>query len=757
MKLLDFGLALKRPLDAAGRGQAAASNDPMAGYSVTALPTVAGDPHLTTPGTILGTFQYMAPEQLEGREADARTDIFAFGAVLYEMATSKKAFSAATQASLITAIMSSDPPSIASLQPMSPTALDRAVRTCLAKDPEERWQSAADVRRELRWIAEGSTAGVAPPAAVTSRRRSRERIAWAAAALAALLAGAAAVFASRRAASPPELVRFSIAPPPGQTFADTIALSPNGRQVLFNLRDVAGTFSVWTRSLDALALRRLPGTEGTRYPMWSPDGREIAFFSEGKLKRTSAEGGPVRTICESGSGFGGSWNREGTILFTREFGTPIVSVPASGGAPKPVTELDAARGDVAHFFPDFLPDGRHFVFVARNLDPEKTEVRLGTLGEKGARPLFHADSAAIYADPGYLLFARDNAVFAWKFDAKALRLEGEAIPAFETALYRTEENRIVASAAAGRVAYLQFAPRRRLVWVDRKGREVGTVGDVAFYEDLRLSPDGRRVAVARHDSEHGQNLDLWVYDVGRGTGARITSSRTDEFSPVWSPDGERLAYVSDRGGSGFYDLYEHGIAAGADRTLLTTKHDKVFPSFSGDGRVLLFSVAEDAVYRTYVMPIPGEPHLLAAPSRFSEDHPEISPDGLWVGFDSNESGQREVYVEPLSGGARIQASVGGGKGVIWRRDGGELFYVGKDGVLMSVAFESSAGRAQVKEPQPLFVLNLGVSGIDSSRRPYDVAPDGERFLVIRRAIDAPSDDAVVVLNWQAVLGRKESP
>ena len=739
VKLLDFGLA-KAVEPASNPGE------------VTSLPTQQG---LTQEGMILGTFQYMAPEQLEGKDADARTDIFAFGAVLYEMATGRKAFAAASQASLITAIMSSEPPSISSSQPMSPPALDRVARTCLAKDPEDRWQSAADVRRELRWIAESSAAGVAPPVAVPSRRRSRERIAWVIAALAALL-GVAGVFAGRRAASPPELVRFSIAPPAGQLFADTIALSPSGRQVLFTLRDVAGTFSVWTRSLDTLEMRRLPGTDGTRYPMWSPDGREIAFFSEGKLKRTSAEGGSVQTICDSGSGFGGSWSREGTILFTREFGTPIVSVPASGGAPMPVTELDAARGDVAHFFPDFLPDGRHFVFVARNLDPEKTEVRLGTLGERGAKPLFHADSAAIYADPGYLLFARDNAVFAWKFDTKALRLEGEAIPAFETALYRTEENRIEASAAAGRVAYLQFAPRRRLVWVDRKGRELGTVGDVAFYEDLRLSPDGRRVAVARHDSEHGQNLDLWVYDVERGTGARITSSRTDEFSPIWFPDGERLAYVSDRGGSGFYDLYEHGIGEGADRTLLTTKQDKVLPSFSRDGRILLFSVSEDAVYRTYVMPIPGEPHRLAASSRFSEDHPEISPDGLWVAFASIESGQREVYVVPVSGGARIQVSVGGGKDAIWRRDGRELFYIGKDGVLMSVPFESSAGRAQVKDPQPLFVLDLGISGIDSSRRPYDVAPDGDRFLVIRRTTDAPKDDAVVVLNWQAVLGRKGS-
>jgi hypothetical protein len=745
VKLLDFGLA---------KGIAPADRS---GGRVTSLPTQQQQKGLTQEGAILGTFQYMAPEQLEGKEADARTDIHALGAVLYEMATGRKAFAAASQASLITAIMSADPPSISSLQPMTPVALDRIVRTCLAKDPEDRWQSAADVKRELRWIAEGSSAGEAGPVALPPRRRSREIVAWTVAALGVFVGVAALALSRRPSAAPLETVRFGVAAPPGQTFSDTVALSPDGRRILFNLRDLGGSFSVWMRALDGLSFRRVPGTDGSRYPLWSPDGREIAFFSEGKLKRMSADGGPVRTICDSGSGFGGSWNREGTILFTKEFGTPIVSVPASGGSPKPVTELDASKGDVAHFFPEFLPDGRHFLFVARNLDPEKTEVRLGALGEKTARPLFHADSTAIYTDPGYLLFARDNAVFAWKFDARALRLEGEATPAFENALYRTEENRLCASAAAGRVAYLQWAPRRRLVWVDRRGRELGTVGDVAFYEDVRISPDGRRVAVARRDSQHGQNLDLWVYDVDRGTGTRLTSGRTDEFCPTWFPDGERLIYVSDRGGSGFYDFYEHAVGGGTDRTLLSTKHDKVQPSLSRDGRVLLFAVAEDALYKMYAMPMPGEPRLVGSASRFSEEHPEISPDGKWMAFDSNESGQREVYVAPVDGGPRVQVSVGGGKSVVWRRDGGELFYAGKDGVLTAAAFETAGGRARVRDPQPLFPLLLGSSfGIDTSRRSYDVAPDGERFLIVRRAPDAENDDAVVVLNWTAVLGARET-
>jgi Tol biopolymer transport system component len=649
--------------------------------------------------------------------------------------------------------MQNDPPPISIAQPMSPAALDRVVRTCLAKDPEERWQSAADIKRELKWIGEGSAAGLAAPA-VASRRRSRERIAWAVAVLAALL-GAGGVLVARRPAAPAEVIRFAVAPPPDQGLGDTVALSPNGRQILFNLKDAGGTYSIWIRSFDNLQMRRLPGTDGTRYPMWSPDGQEVAFFSEGRLKRTSAEGGPLRTICDSGSGFGGSWNREGTILFTKEFGTPIVAVPASGGTPRPVTQLDASRGDVAHFFPDFLPDGRHFVFVARNLDPEKTEIRVGSLDEKATRPLFHADSAAIYADPGYLLFARDNAVFAWKFDPKSFRLEGDASPAFETGQYRTEENRLCASAAAGRVAYQPWSARRRLVWVDRKGREVGTVGNVAFFEDLRISPDGRRVAVARRDSEHGQNLDLWVYDVDRGTGTRLTSWRSDEFSPVWFPDGERLAYVSDRGGSGFYDLYEHTIGGGVDKVLISTKQDKVLPSLPRDGRVLAFAVAEDAVYRRFLMPLPGgESRRIGAPSRFSANHLEISPDGLWTAFDSTETGRHEVYVEPVSGGSRVQASAAGGQSAIWSRDGRELFFIARDGTLMSVAFRAVGDRAEVGDPQPLFPMQLAGSGAEISRRAYDVAPDGQRFLLIRKALDAEPNDAIVVLNWTAALGQK---
>ena len=484
---------------------------------------------------------------------------------------------------------------------------------------------------------------------------------------------------------------------------------------------------------------------------WSPDSREIAFFSDGKLKRIGADGGPVQTICESGGGFSGAWSREGTILFTKDFGSPIVAVPATGGTPRPVTAPDPSRGE-AHFHPAFLPDGRHFVFVARDIDPEKTSVMLGSLDSKDIRRLFHADSAAVFADPGYLLFARDNAVFAWRVDPRNGKLVGDAVPALERVHYATEDNLLSLSAAGNRLAYLSWLMRRRLVWVDRKGRELGTLGEIGGYEDVRVSPEGGRVAVTLRDPLHGQNEDVWVLDASRGTGTRITSERTDEFDPSWFPDGERLVYVSDH--LGFYNLYERPAGGGAEKILARTKNDKILPTVSPDGRHLLVNVPEGPNHTRVLIPLSGEgePVKLSGDSRFSEEHPEISPDGRWTAFESSESGQREVYVQPLPAGPKRQVSIGGGQMPVWNRNGSELFYAARNGMLMSSDMRLDAARPQIGEPQPLFPLQLGLSGeIQFQRRPYDVSPDGQRFIVIRRAPDAEPDGAVVITNWTAVL------
>jgi predicted Ser/Thr protein kinase len=524
-KLLDFGLARVLRTEAPVE-------------SLTSAPTAQKD--VTREGTILGTLSYMAPEQLEGKKADPRTDIFALGATLYEMATGKKAFSGATQASLISSILRDDPRPVSQGQPMSPPAFDRVVKTCLEKDPEDRWQNAGDVGKELKWIAEGPAAGAAATPSHAGRQKRRERLAWTVAA-AAILAGALSLFLFRRPPAPVELTRFTILPPSGQSFLPVIGLSPDARRVAFLLQDEGGKNAIGVRSLDSLEMRRLAGTEDTRGMVWSPDGREIAFFSDGKLKRIGADGGPVQTVCESGGAFSGAWSRQGTILFTKDFGAPILAVPATGGTPRPVTVPDSARGE-AHEHPAFLPDGRHFLFVSRDIDPEKTSVMLGSLDSKEVRRLFHADSSAVFAD-SYLLFARDNAVFAWEFDPRSLKLVAEPIPTLEQVKYATEDNMLSLSAAGNRVAYLPWLMRRRLVWVDRKGRDLGTLGEIGGYEDVRISPNGAKVAVTLRDASHGQNQNVWVLDAARGTGSRITAERTDEFDPAWFPEGQRRSWL----------------------------------------------------------------------------------------------------------------------------------------------------------------------------------------------------------------------
>ena len=754
VKLLDFGLAktFERSLDATEREQTAAEHHPKARSNLTALPTVAGNPNLTQEGTILGTFQYMSPEQLEGKDADGRSDIFALGATLYEMATGRKAFAASSQASLITAIMSADPPPISSVQPMSPPALDRVVRKCLAKDPEERWQSAADLRSELQWIRESSSSGIGAPVAVRSRRSRREAMAWTIAA-AALAAAGALLYLWLHRRPPAEPVVLTLAPPPGSglTFGSHVAVSPDGRNVVFSGESYERREALMIRALDSPGVRRLDGAEDGRFAAWSPDGRSLVYFQGGKVRRLNPDGGAARTICDSGSGFGAAWTQDGRIVFSSDFGKGLSIVSASGGEPKPLTTLDASRGDVIHNFPAVLPGGRRYVFFARNIDPEKSVIVLGDLKTGTTHPLRRSDSAPVVSPEGYLLFALEGSLLAQRMDPKSGKLSGEPVEIVGNVRFQTDSSDATFAVGNRTLVYGLWLADRRLEWVDRKGVVLGALRPPGNFDDVAISPDGRRAAISIREAARGQNLDIWVAEVDRGTAFRLTSERSDEFHPVWSPDGEALLYSSDR--AGFYDLYRRPSAGGPEEIVLRTKWDKVMADITRDGSSVLFVGSPRASGEDlWLAPLQGgaEPKpLLPETAQFLEAQGRFSPDGRYLAFCSNESGRSEVYVQPAAGGPKRLVSNSGGWIPVWRRDGRELFYASLDGRLQAVSVTAEASRLEFGVPQPLFDLELADTNAFSPE-PYGVSADGQKFLVVRRGTERGLG-YMVRLNWTSSL------
>jgi Tol biopolymer transport system component/predicted Ser/Thr protein kinase len=741
VKLLDFGLA-----------KAVAPATPQ---QLTSFPTQQA---LTQEGTILGTFQYMAPEQLEGREADARTDIFAFGAVLYEMATGQKAFSGRTQASLIAAIIERVPPPVSTISPMTPPAFDRVVKTCLEKDPEDRWQTAHDAMLELKWVAEGgSAAGL--PAPVVARRRSRERLAWIVAGILAASTVALAVLELTRPRSASPVVRSNVLPPENTSFsfvgggAGPVAVSPDGRQLAFVTSEFGAKKLLWVRPLESLVAKPLPATADATYPFWSPDSRFLGFFAGGKLKRIEVAGGPALSICDAPDARGGSWSREGTILFEPSFRDPIHRVSANGGKSVPATKLDVSRNETTHRWPFFLPDGRHFLFFSGShtagAESELDAIFVGSLDGEKPKLLVNARSNAAYA-AGHLLFVRQKTLLAQAFDPKSLKLTGEAFPiaenvqddpGFFNAVFSVSDQGTLAYQEAGGTTGLS-----ELTWVDRTGKKLEVLGDPADYFEPRISPDGRRVAVAIEDPG-----DIWIYDLARRVRTRLTFAESDDFAPTWSPDGTRVAFSSQRTGSG--DIYAKAASGtGADELLLSSKIFKVPNSWSPDGRYLAYIAFQGAPGSTADLWLLSLPDGKASPllqTQFAELQAVFSPDGRWLAYASNESGRFEIYVQPFPGpGGKWQISTSGGIQPRWARGGKELFFLAPEGKIMSVevrahtVFEAGA-------PKALFATALK----NAPGPPYDVSSDGQRILLNRPIHEESSPPITLVQNWTALLKR----
>jgi len=742
VKLLDFGLA-----------KALA---PTAGPQLTSLPTQASP--VTQAGTVLGTFQYMAPEQLEGKEADPRTDIFALGAVLYEMASGRKAFEGKSQASVISSIMTEDPPAISTIRPMSPPALDRAVRISLAKDPEDRWQSAHDVAAELKWIAEGSQAGVAAPASVIGRRRSRERLAWLAFAIAAIALLGLSFSLLRRISALSRTIQFEILSSDNAPYSTGFdvdpapAVSPDGRMLAFVGNDLRGKPSVWVRPLDGIAARPLPGTEGGDYPFWSPDSRSIGFFSENKLKKVEATGGPVQIVCDAPSGRGGTWSREGVILFAPSATSPIHRVAASGGAARPALGLDPSRGEDGQRWPYFLPDGRHFLYFSYlGANPESRNqnggIRVGSLDSKETREVVPEASNPVYVEPGLLLFSRNRNLLAQSFDGKTLKISGDAVAIAENvAGFESRKIAFFSASSAGVLVYARAAAfPSRLLWLDRQGRQIGSVGEPGDYYSPRLSPDGRRVAVTMADA--AAHRSIWVYDFARGARTLFRAQASSDESPVWSPDGSRVAFASERGGAA--RLFLRAVGGGAEQAPLKTTDAEVPTDWSSDGRFLAYQAPSPTTgWDIWILPLSGDrkPYPFLQ-TRADELAATFSPDGKWIAYISRESGKSDIYAVPFPGpGESVTISTAGGRDPKWRGDGKEIFYIADDGKMMAVPIKA-ASTLEPGVPVALFEARTR----NQRGYLYDVTPDGQRFLVITKVRDQEGLPMTVVVNWHPGL------
>ncbi|HET9319325.1 MAG TPA: protein kinase [Bryobacteraceae bacterium] len=731
-KLLDFGLAKVRAAEAAA--------------GMTALPTQTTP--LTGEGTILGTLQYMAPEQLEGAEADARTDIFALGTVIYEMATGQKAFAGKSQASVTSAIMTVEPPLISTLQPLAPAPLDHVVQTCLAKDPDARWQTAHDVLIELKWIAgAGSQAGILAP--VAARRKSREVLAWALVIILALGAVGLAVIHFRQKPLEVHPVRFQVQTPEKVTFGwnDTPVVSPDGQRFVFTGTNANGNSQLWMRALDSPAIQPLAGTEGAALPFWSPDSRFIAFFSEGKLKKIEASGGPAEVLCNA-SGFptGGSWSSDGVILFHSN--GHLVRVSPSGGEATPVRALDSTRPEPGFAtWPQFLPDGRHFLYVVHSNDAGKGGIYLGALDSKETRLLIPSESNAIYAPRGFLIYGRQNTLLAQPFDLKELRLAGEPVSIAEQVGAMTFLPGLMFSVSQNGVAVYRSAESAvvQLAWYNREGKRLAAIGEPGLYGIIVLSPEEKRLAMERLDPQLRTN-DLWTLELASGILSRQTFHPTNDTDPVWSPDGRELVFTSDAKGQD--DLYRKAVGGRDEEPLFESGEQKYPKSWPKDGKSIVFINSDGKTF--YQLSLTGERKpVILSKSEFTRDNPHVSPDGRWIAYNSLESGRWEVYVAAFPAfNEKRQVSVSGGCQPMWRKDGKELFYRTLEGKMMVVELKGGS-TLQTGVPLLLFQTPARVNPIQSE---YCVTGDGKRF-IFREPVGESGTPITVVLNWNAGLKR----
>jgi serine/threonine protein kinase/Tol biopolymer transport system component len=740
VKILDFGLAkLVQPQ--------------FADTAQTDVPTVPLH-SVTGSGVVLGTVGYMSPEQVRGEKVDHRSDIFSFGIVLYEMLAGERPFQRDTAVETLNAILKEDPPELSGIDRNVNPALERVMRHCLEKNPLERFQSAHDLAFALEALSETTLSAQTVAPTVERHKIRRERLAWLLAVLFFLTTLALVVFPYfQRAQEETKAASFLLYPPEKATFSygdlpHTAAVSPDGRQLAF-VATLERRTQIWLRPLDKVAAEPLANTEGAQNPFWSPDGHYIAFFAGGKLKKIAATGGATTTLCDAAPyANSGTWSKDGVILFTQSQGEGgIYRVSATGGEATQVLKLNESRHEIYYFWPHFLPDGHHFLFLLGAAQREESAVCVGSLDTGETRRLAQANSRAFYAPPGYLLYLHDGALVAQPFDAGAQKLAGEPVTVAEHIRnFSPTGNAQFSVSLNGEVLIYQTGGNiSRLAWTERNGTEVGSVGAPADYGTMRLSPDGQELAVDIVDARDGTN-DIWIFDLTRGNSTRFTFDMGQENAPVWSPGGRRIIYSHDPDGPPH--LYQKSLNdTGESGEMLLPMNNKIQTplDWSADGRFIIYREYDPKTkFDLLLLPMTGEHQpsvLLRTP--FNESAARLSADGRLLAYVSDESGRDEVYVRFVQGDVeRWQVSNSGGHSPRWRHDGQELFYISGDLKLMAVPVKIG-DKFEAGTPTALFK-------IAAKYGEFDVMPDGKRFL-INSIADTPPQPLTVVTVWAANL------
>ena len=704
---------------------------------------------VTQEGTVLGTFQYMAPEQLAGEEADPRSDIFALGAVLYEMTTGKRAFEGKTKTSLISQIVAGQPRAIRDMQPMTPPALEHVIRKCLGKERDDRWQSASDIAEELRWAGETMEL---PTSARLERRSALLMIAVAGIAVVAAAAFGAMWWKSTR--EEPRRFVSSLVPPADMTYnfePGGMAISPDGQHLAFLASGKDGVAYLHVQDFRSGQLRRLEGTGYAGGPFWAPDSRSIAFFSDGKLKTVDITGGPPQAIGDAPGGRGGTWSESGTIVFAPRFRNGLFVMSSPGAKPDQITQL--AKDEVSHRWPHFLPGGKHVVFLVQRAEGgatnDQSSIEVLDLSTRKRSVILHANSSVEYSD-GHLLFWRDGSLMAQPFDVKGLRTTGGPVAVASGVSYSGLEQMIASvSRKTGTLVYHAGGrlAQSRIVWSNRAG-----MNDVLYdnftldHTDVfspALSPDGKRIALSVTD----QSEDVRIIDIDRLTSTRLTLKPVNENCPVWSPDGEWVAYRTTERDAG--DVYlKRASGAGKEEPLVVTAGAMRPTSWSPDGKRLLLEDfrSEDATHDIWVYSFEDKKATPLIATPFSEGGAVYSPDGKWIAYSSNESGRQEVYLRAVDNDAKWQLSANGGSMPRWRGDGGELFFIAPENSMTSVKITWQP-RFSASAPEPLFTFRQRRRYQGDREVPsYDVSRDGQRFLV--SMLTANSDAPItVVQGW----------